>query len=226
MNRLNSLCHSSCFSLPLLFLVVAVISGCLRANPDLYPPDEEDREITAYVTGHGWHTAVVIERELWFEEVDSLEGYPSGKYYEFGWGDRDYFMDSSPGVWTTIKAAFWPTASVVHISGFTRSPEERFPNSDVVEIRITRDGLNEMIGYIHDRLRKENEEKLDVAGSGLYGDSVFIHARGRYIMPYSSNMWIGRAVRNTGFPITPIYAVGRRNTIWQVSREGTVIQER
>ena len=83
-----------------------------------------------------------------------------------------------------------------------------------------------MIEFIEHRLRTAEEGILQILDSGLYGDSIFVEARGRYILPYTCNVWTGRALRNAGFPITPIYAVGRRNTIWQVARQGNVLQER
>lgn len=209
----------------IVFIIAAFVGGCLRANPELYPENEEEREVTAYVTGHGWHTGIVVDRGKWFEYADSLEGYPQGDYLEFGWGDKDFFMDQTPGVWTYITAAFWPTTTVIHISAFSSSPEERFTGSDVVEISLTEEGLKGMVEFIDDRMHRSDGE-LQVAGSGLYGPSVFVDSKGRYILPYTCNVWTGRALRAAGFPITPLYAVGRRNTIWQVSREGTVLQER
>lgn len=211
-----------------VFVVLAlfVLSGCLRANPELFPPEEE-RQVTAYVTGHGWHTGIVIDRDTWFTYADSTGGYPSGNYYEFGWGDRDFFMDPDAGFWPGLKAALWPTSTVIHISGFTSSPEDRFPNSDVVKITLSDEGVKGLIEFIDERMRrKPDNSDLNVVGSGLYGDAVFIEARGRYILPYTCNVWTGRALRNAGFPITPIYAVGRRNTIWQVTRHGEVLRER
>lgn len=219
LNRLNLLAF---------WVAFYFLGGCLGAKPDLYPPDEEDRPIPIYVTGHGWHTGIVIEREVWFEHADSVEGYPGGNYYEFGWGDRDFFMDPDAGFWTALKAGFWPTSTVIHISGFTSPPQDRFPGSDVIKISLSEKGVKNMVGFIEDRLKRDGdvEAKLASAGTGLYGNGVFIHSRGRYILPYTCNVWTGRALRAAGFPITPIYAVGRRNTIWQVGRHGEVLRER
>ncbi|HZM35285.1 MAG TPA: DUF2459 domain-containing protein [Burkholderiales bacterium] len=57
-------------------------------------------------------------------------------YVEIGWGDRDYYPAEGFNLWYAIKAIAWPSASVLHVTGFDEPPARRFPASEVIELRL------------------------------------------------------------------------------------------
>jgi hypothetical protein len=65
-----------------------------------------------------------------------------------------------------------------------------------------------------------------VAADGLYPNSTFFEANGRYYFPNTSNKWTARALRETGYPISTFYTVTSGNVVKQASEHGVVIQKR
>ncbi len=85
---------------------------------------------TIYLLSHGWHAGIVLQRaeigdSVWPEPVDC----PDAQYLEVGWGDMDYYQTPDPHQGLIFKAALLPTASVLHIVGFSGPVPAYFPTA-------------------------------------------------------------------------------------------------
>ncbi len=209
----------------LIFIFALFTCGCLSPVTDLYPEDEELRPITAYVVSHGWHVGIVVESEAVRHKLPEHENIPSGEWLKFGWGDGRYYTDSEAGFWLALRAALLPTRSVIHVVGIDRPVHHYFPRSTVVEIKISEQGADKMGDFIAERFRLDDDGTPKFVTAGLYGNSSFFEANGRYYLPKTSNTWTARALRQTGYPITPIYSLTSGNVIQQARKDGRVIQE-
>ena len=78
---------------------------------------------------------------------------PVADYLMFEWGDGKYFPHPDPGVWLLARAAFLPTKSVIQVVGLDVSPKEYFRSSTVVEIQVSREGMDNLGAFIHQRFR-------------------------------------------------------------------------
>lgn len=204
--------------LPLLLALAA--SGCLGPVPELYPADEALRPVTIHVTGHGWHVGLVAEREQVAPYLPPLEEMPRTRYLEFGWGDAGYYPHPDPGLRETLVAALLPTPAVMHIAGFDRPVEQRFPRSRIVRLQISEAGMEALGEYLAGTIRTDEEGRAVYLGEGIYGDSVFVDAHGPYIVPFTSNLWVARGLRAAGLAITPVYALTQGNLFYQAARIG------
>ena len=188
-----------------LVLLAAAIAGCASAAPS--QPSPSDR--TIYVVSHGWHTGIVIRRGdvpagLWPEIAD----FPNAEYLELGWGDRDYYIAPGFDLWLATKALLWPTASVLHVVGFSGSVAENFPLSDIVELRVSPENLERLVRSMHESHAREGEAPVAPIARGLYGDSRFYPSRERFHLFNTCNVWTSRALRAAGFPIRAATAGG------------------
>ncbi|MBD3617438.1 MAG: DUF2459 domain-containing protein [Gracilimonas sp.] len=198
----------------LLFLFFA--TGCLRPVTDLYPEEKEQRPVPAYVVDHGWHTAIAFEGEYLREKIPEHKALPETEFLMIGWGDNKYYQAEQATVGLFLRAAFWPTGSVMHVVGFDEGVESHFAGNEIVMVHLSERGMEQMACYIEGRFHEGEGEKLEYVAAGLYPNSAFFKAKDLYFFPKTSNKWTARVLRKSGFPITPFYALTASNVIRQV----------
>jgi uncharacterized protein (TIGR02117 family) len=180
------------------------LCSCLF-NTLLLDGQEQDGKHFIYVSSIGWHTGVVVPADsfpekLWKEGHD----YSEAHYLELGWGDRDFFTHDGFHLGYAIKAALWPTRSVIHINPIYRAVEDYYTNMDVVRIQIDDSHLSDLIDYLMGSLRLENGKLIPVT-EGIYSKSYFYESRERYYLLKNSNVWAARALRHAGLPINAFW---------------------
>lgn len=209
------------------FIILYIISiGCLGPVRELYPEDEKLRPVEIFLVGHGWHVGIAIESSVIEEKLPKHSKMPRARYLKFGWGDQRYYTDSDPGFGLLIRAALLPTRSVIHVVGVDMPIERYFSSSDIIKIKISEEGAENFAEFVADRFRQDEDGNVVYATDGLYTNSAFFNATGLYYLPKTSNTWTARALRKTGYPITPFYAFTSGNVIRQARKDGEVIRLR
>jgi uncharacterized protein (TIGR02117 family) len=210
---------------PLLLIIICLIfAGCLNPVRDLYPDNPDLRNVPVYVVSHGWHAGFAIESEFILDQIPEHSELPDTKFLKFGWGDARYYSNPDAGFWILLRAALLPTKSAIHVVGFDIPVELYFSGSKVVEIKITEDGAAELGKFIDQAIKKDKNGNPIYYSEGLYRNSVFLEAEKSYIFPRTSNKWTAKAIRKTGYPISPFYAFTSGNVIKQASEDGILIQ--
>lgn len=209
-----------------LLIFGLTISGCLSPVTELYPEDEELRPLPVYILSHGWHVGIAIESKYISHKFPEHDKMPEARYLKFGWGDHRYYPHDDPGIGMLLRAALLPTRSVLHVVGVDIPLENYFAGSDVIRVRVSEEGMEELAKFINDRLRLTDDGEITYTADGLYSNSAFFEANGFYYIPKTSNTWTARALRQTGAPITPFYAVTSGNVIYQARQAGEVIRLR
>lgn len=207
------------YFLPLIFL----LCSCMGPIKNLYPEDETERPVSVYIISHGWHAGIAIEADAIRDHLPSHPDMPDAEYLKFGWGDGRYYTDSDAGFGLMMRAALLPTRSVIHVVGIGIPVDRYFTSSEIVRVKVSEEGAKKMGEFVYDRFRKENGE-VNVAGDGLYTNSLFFDATGFYYLPKTSNVWTARALRQTGFPITTLYTFTSGNVMRQAARNGERIR--
>lgn len=208
-----------------LLFFLSVISGCLGPVRDLYPEDPKERPVPVYVISHGWHVGLVVESSAIRHNLPAHPDMPGGSWLTFGWGDSRYYPHEDPGFGLLLRAALLPTRSVIHVAGTDVPPEEYFPRSTIIKIQVSSAGAERLSEFLSARFKRSNNGNIRIAADGLYENSIFFEATGLYFIPKTSNTWTARALRKTGYPVTPFYAITSGNVIRQAKKEGEVIRE-
>jgi uncharacterized protein (TIGR02117 family) len=155
-----------------------------------------------YLINHGKHTGLVVRTAdipagLWPESRD----FPYADYLELGWGDRDYYQADDPGLWLALKAAFWSTASVLHVVGVKGSVADRFAGYESIRLELAPDGFAKLVDYIHQSFARNGETKARPIGPGYGLNSLFYPARGEFHLYNTCNGWVSRALEAAGYPM-------------------------
>lgn len=193
--------------------------GCLSPVTELYPEKKEQRPVAVYVVDHGWHTAIAFEGKYLREKLPEHNRMPQTKFLMVGWGDNKYYQAEKASVGLFLRAAFWPTGSLLHITGFDDGVKSNFAGNDVVKAQLSNEGIEQMTSYIADRFQRNEDGEPEYAAAGLYANSVFFKAKGLYFFPRTSNKWTARVLRKSGFPITPFYAITASNVMRQAGKQ-------
>lgn len=208
-----------------ILIILGIFSiGCLSPVKELYPEDEELRPIDVYLVSHGWHVGIAIEASVIEDKLPNHEQMPTARYLKFGWGDNRYYTDSDAGFGLLLRAALLPTRSVIHVVGIDMPIDRYFSSSDVIRVKISEAGASSFAEFVADRFRLNEDGEVVYASDGLYTNSAFFNATGFYYLPKTSNTWTARALRQTGYPITPAYGITSGNVIHQARQHGEVIQ--
>ena len=213
-----------CYGLLLVFVIVA--TGCLGPVRERYPEERDKRPVPVYVVSHGWHVGVVFRGQRLREILPDHDRLPQHEYLMVGWGDNKYYPSERVRVDLFLRAAFWPTGSVLHLVGFNEPVDSYFRQSEIVRLQLSEQGVEKMTGYIADRFQKEEGDNIVFVSEGLYSNSAFFKARGWYFFPQTSNKWTARVLRESGLPVTPFYAITSGNVMKQARKSGEVIQKR
>lgn len=185
----------------------------------------EDATKTIYVVGHGWHTGLVLKTadvasEIWPEILD----FEDSDFVEIGWGDEGFYRAKQITPKLVLRAAFWPTPSVLHIVGFRGSVQEFYQVSDIVAVEISERDFEQLCRYTSNTFERDGDGLSKRLGPGIYGDSYFYRAREKYYVPKTCNVWTARALRAAGLPIIPGIALTAENVLRQTGRSGRVLQ--
>ncbi len=210
-----------------LFLISVLLFACASPPNGLFPPGPDEPAKTIYVVSHGWHAGIVVKRSdippgIWPQHNEFLEA----EYLEVGWGDKDYYMTSQPGLGTILNAGLLPTDSVLHIVGFRGSVTRYFPRSEVIRIELSEAGFQRLCRYIEDSYAHGEAGLSQPLGPSLYGDGRFYLSQETYHAFNTCNAWTARALRDAGGPIIPAANLTVETLMTNVAKFGTVIQAR
>ena len=207
---------------PLLFLLL--LSGCLKPVHKLYPEEKRERPVPAFVIELGWHAGLAFKARHLKSAVTNHEQLPDTDYFLVGWGDDKYYPSENPRVDLFLRAAFLPTGSVIQVIGIEGQVFDYFPDRKIVRVRLSKEGVKKMSRHIAKQFQTNDRGELQYVGDGHFPRSAFFKARGLYYFPRTSNRWTAHALRESGFPITPFYAITSGNVISQARKSGTIIQ--
>lgn len=198
-------------ALPVLYAAAALMLGLLPA-PHREPTPGQPT-VPVYLISNGWHVWIALPAQTrtgqeqtdwvaWLAESSLSGRLTDGDYVAFGWGDRDFYLntrrpvDFHPGLALTALLGRGPAA--MHVM---RIPETALTGPDLKTRRLEVDALqyHALAAYIQTGFARGGDgrpQPLAAPGFGL--DDVFFEATGRYSPFRTCNEWIGAGLRAAG----------------------------
>ena len=174
--------------LALAFCVLMAASGCATRSAVVGSPGE----VPVYVVTHGWHTGLAVRAaDVDFARWRPLPHAGEARYVEVGWGDRDFYPAAGFNLWYAFKALAWPTPGVLHVTGFDRPPARRFPQSEVLELRVSHSAFEGLLAYLAGSFA---DDPAPIAPS-LYATGAFYPSREQFHLFKTCNVWVAGALR-------------------------------
>lgn len=189
-----------------LIVFLLVLAGCtglpvaVRETPG--HRSGPSREI--FIASHGWHTGIILPADLVNGDLPQLErrfGTPA--YYEFGWGDKGFYQSKKITFGLALRAIFTPTDTVMHVVAVPRHPARYFHKSRVIPIRLSDTQLVGLRRFLTSSFRRTDTGDIISLKNGLYGDSQFYQAVGRYYLFNTCNVWTAKGLKSAGMDINP-----------------------
>lgn len=191
-----------------VLLLALVLSGC-AAKPDaIETVSTESRYPSSalYIVDHGWHVGLVIDARALESKLPQLgERFARARFYELGWGDAGYYQAREVTPAITLRAIFWSRGAVMHVVSLPAPPETYFPGSEIIVTCLAGGEVGSLLEFVSASFSRDREGNLVGLKPGLYGNSQFYGAVGRYHLLNTSNKWTAKALKSGGMDISPAF---------------------
>ena len=184
----------------LLFLVVGLsASACLpskwsSSSRELgkKPPDS----CVFFVANHGYHTGIILPvRSAVHQWNSDFPHLAKGRYLELAWGDSAFYRAAGQPLGTALKAALWPSASVMHVVSFDKPPKRFLSGQKVYKLHSHPKSYKAMLAFIKQSFKQAPANQYQYLGKGLYGQSGFYASTKTYHAFYNCNNWVNTALK-------------------------------
>lgn len=157
-----------------------------------------------FVVSHGWHTGIIAPADDINRVLPQLKmRFPAQQWYEMGWGDKGFYQAQEITSKLTLQAMFWSSGAVMHVVAFSDSPEHYFSASDVKPLKVKRGEYQGLLRFIGRSFARSEKGELVPLKKGIYGDSQFYAANGRYGIFNTCNKWTAKGLESAGVNINP-----------------------
>jgi len=205
----------------LFYVLVALVLSIIPVNKKTV--SQNDVEI--YILTNGVHTDIVLPVRTgsvdWSEKVkysDTKGNDTIMKYISFGWGDREFYLETP--TWADLKfsiafnAVFGVGRSAMHVTYL----KDLSLSLDSRKIKISKRQFYLLKKYIEDSFVKNDQGGfIKIKTDLVYGQTdAFYEATGRYSLFKTSNTWT-----NTGLKICE-----QRACVWTPLDKGIFYQYR
>lgn len=190
----------------LRYLLACMCPGWLFAcAPAPTPPVYYGEDVvTVYVVRHGWHTGIVVAHDdLPPGRLPEADDFPQARFYEFGWGDREYYPALDPTPIMALAAAFASTAAAMRLRALDQPPAGGDPEVDVVGISLTRPEIDHLTAKIAADFDRPEGGRAAVIARHASSASNFYPAHGQFHLFNNCNTWVATKLAATGLPVSP-----------------------
>ena len=171
------------------------------------------------VVCHGWHTGLIVDARDARAALPWLAPrFPQAEYLEIGWGDAGFYRAQEITTGLSLRAMFASPGSVLHVVGFRGAPQANFPASRMLAVPLDAVRWDGVSRYLRGSFAIGPDGRVARLGRGLYGDSEFYPAVGRYSLCNTCNKWTAKAVASTGAEIGTAWTLRASGVMADVAR--------
>lgn len=174
------------------FILAIVLSLISTSTKDLNCVKSEK----IYITSNGIHLDIVIPYNNLSDKLkEYLQIKNSKKFISFGWGDKEFYLNTP--TWgdltfgTAFKALFLKSESAMHVTYYT-SVYTNWKKIDLCKIQF--ENLNQ---FIENSFKKDNDAKfIKISALGYSVNDFFYEANGSFSIFRTCNVWVNEALKN------------------------------
>ena len=213
-------------SVPVAYLLLALLLGLLPVNRDWAPTAPEAGGITVWLRTNGVHAELVLPAAAphdWRAELPPAEVVdaarlarpPALEWIAFGWGDRAFFIQTR--TWADLRAGTAASAllalgpAVMYVDYVARPQDYRGQRIDLSPAQYTRLVAGLRRGFARDAAGRP--ARID--DPGYFDTDAFYEGTGRYSLVLTCNEWIRRVLADAGVR-TAAWAPFEAALFWQL----------
>ncbi|WP_224984584.1 DUF2459 domain-containing protein [Geomonas agri] len=196
-------------SLVLLLVTLALaLTGCAAEKKWQYLPATRGEERSIYVIAHGWHAGIALPAEELGDELGFVREYlRPGRYYEFGWGEAEFYQADKITPAIFLKAVFWKNPSVMHVFSMPAEPAQQFPGADMVELKLSATGVKHLKDSLRTSFKLDAAHRPHPLKGGAHGEYRFFTAQGYYLITHTCNTWTAKVLASGGVPMDTVFTL-------------------
>jgi uncharacterized protein (TIGR02117 family) len=204
------------FSLMLLFM--SLFTGCATGKKWRYLPASKAEERSVYVVTHGWHTGIVLSKEDLGQELGFVQDFLiPGRYYEFGWGEAEFYQAEKVTVPIFLKAVFWRNPSVMHVVSLPVAPAEFYSGEGVIELNLSQAGLQHLREKLRASFEFDQQNRPYPLKGRPTGENRFFKGEEYYLITNTCNRWTAKMLESGGVPMDTVFTLRAASVVRQVN---------
>ena len=179
--------------------------GCESRAVPPFPSAIEENSVVIYVAMYGGHSGIILPNKYLPANLRRLTShFNTYRYIEFGWGDEDFYRSEKVGAFISIKAALWPTSSVLHVIGINETMEEYAATTIIYRIELSQQGFVALCDFIGSTfMQNEDGESIALGPDPAFVRPTLFYRSGlKFFFPRTCNTWTAKGLQRAGLPIS------------------------
>lgn len=183
------------FLLPCFYLLMSFFGSVISVN-ELTSPEESIGEI--YLNTNGIHLDIIFPKELLpsllLSDLEIDEGF---NYVAFGWGDKNFYLNTPRWedfkIKYAIQAFFLTSETLMHVSKYQNQQKKW------VAVKVDQDQLEKLNVQILSSFHLlDSGKKIILEGKGYHQNDAFFKAEGSYSCLKTCNTWANACFKTSG----------------------------
>ena len=197
----------------LLFGLLMFILSRITVNAD---DKDTAADVVVFLRSNGVHTDIVVPIRHpikdWGQEIspESDTGTEQYTYVGFGWGDRDFYLNtpqwSDLKLKTALAAVFYVGKSAMHTT-FYRSIAA---DDRCIRLSLSGKEYRALTAFIESGFHKPDGKVIPISDAAYNRHDSFYEGSGKYSLVYTCNSWTNEALK----------ASGQRAALWTLTDTG------
>lgn len=181
--------------IPIVYGLIAFAFTYITVNSN---QEESTLNKEIYLHSNGVHLDIIINKnEVSSELLSGLHTYDSEQYLAFGWGDKNFYINTP--TWGDLKAShalkamFWNSSTLMHVTRY------RSIQDDWVKVSLSDKQLKGIIETIQASFAiNKQQNKTILKGKGYTDYDDFYEAVGSYSCLKTCNTWVNSTLKRNG----------------------------
>lgn len=174
------------------YALIALVCTAITVNKN---QDTEAQKKEIYLSTNGVHVDIILTKQSIDDDImKSIPLREDDKYIAFGWGDKDFYLNTP--TWndltfsTAFKALFLKSETLMHCTKYTHK------SASWISIKVSEQQLKALKDYILKSFASDkNGERILLSGISYGSNDFFFEAVGSYSCIKTCNTWANSALK-------------------------------
>ena len=181
--------------IPFSYIIISLVLTLITVNKTENGP--EDNKVV-YLGTNGVHSYIVIPKNhMDIELSENLEFTEDEKYFSFGWGDENFYLNTPTWDDLTFGNAF--QAMLLKSSALIHLTRYKHKRNSWVKVILSESELKKLNSYILASFKRDsNQKKMILPNRGYSTNDDFYKANGSFSCLKTCNSWANSAFKESG----------------------------